>query len=65
MGRRACSFRQTDLVRAIKAAKAAGVEVARIEIGRDGTLVMVMHSGATVEPVKGEIEDWLAKHNAR
>ena len=65
MGRRACSFRQTDLVRAIKAARAAGAVVERIEIDADGRLVLVMHSGATVEPVKSEIEDWVAKHNAR
>jgi hypothetical protein len=45
MGRRACTFRQADLARALKAAKAAGAEVARVEIDRDGKLVMVMGKG--------------------
>jgi hypothetical protein len=48
MGRRACTFRQSDLARALKAAKAAGVVVERVEIDREGKLVMVMgHSSET------------------
>jgi hypothetical protein len=46
MGRGAQTFRQSDLTRALKAAKAAGVEIARIEIARDGTIAMDTGEGS-------------------
>jgi hypothetical protein len=36
------TFRQTDVTRAIKAVEAAGREVRRVDIGRDGTIRLVM-----------------------
>ncbi|MGH6866299.1 MAG: site-specific integrase [Methyloceanibacter sp.] len=36
-----CTFKQQDLVRALKGAKAVGIEVARIEINRDGKIIVV------------------------
>ena len=41
MSRAASTFRQTDVVRALRAARAAGLEVARYEIGKDGKIVVV------------------------
>jgi hypothetical protein len=41
MTRRPCTFRQTDVKRAVKAVRAAGVEVARVQVGKDGTIVVV------------------------
>jgi hypothetical protein len=41
LSRRPCIFRQTDLTRAVKAALAAGIEIQRIEIDRDGKIVVV------------------------
>ena len=38
---RRSAFRQSDLTKALKAAKAAGSEVARIEIAPDGKMVVV------------------------
>jgi hypothetical protein len=42
MGRGACSFRERDVRAAIRAALAAGVEVAKVEIGKDGKIVVVI-----------------------
>jgi hypothetical protein len=40
MARRACKFRQREITRTIKAARAAGVEVDRVEIDTDGKIVV-------------------------
>jgi hypothetical protein len=50
MSRRPGLFRQSDLVRALRAARAAGVEVDRVEIDRDGKLVIVVAGKAAKEP---------------
>jgi hypothetical protein len=42
MARAASSFRQSDVTRALRAAKAAGVGVERFEIDRDGKIVVVV-----------------------
>jgi hypothetical protein len=41
MSRAPSAFRQRDLTRAFRAAQAAGVKVARVEIDRDGKIVIV------------------------
>jgi len=41
MARAPCTFRQTDLTRAVKAVVAAGVEITRIEIDKTGKIVIV------------------------
>jgi hypothetical protein len=45
MTRRASKFRQREITRTIKAARAAGVEVDRIEIDTDGKIVAHLGSG--------------------
>jgi hypothetical protein len=40
--RRPSMFRQTDLTRALKGARAAGIEISRVEIDRDGRIVVVV-----------------------
>jgi hypothetical protein len=44
MARAPSTFRQQDVARAIRAAIAAGVDIARIEVAKDGTIVIVTAS---------------------
>jgi hypothetical protein len=41
MPRAPCTFKQRDLTAAVKAVAKAGVEVARVEIDRDGKIIVV------------------------
>jgi hypothetical protein len=41
MARAPSTFRQNDVTRAIKATKAAGVDIARIEIAKDGRIIII------------------------
>lgn len=41
MARGPCTFRQQNVTRALRAMLAAGIEVQRIEIDRDGKIVVV------------------------
>ncbi len=42
MARTPATFKQDDVTRALRAADAAGRKVRRVEIGRDGMIVLVM-----------------------
>ena len=63
MARTAATFKQSDLVRAVKAARACGLEVMRTEIAADGRIVLVHHIEATTAP-KSDFEKWKAQRNA-
>jgi hypothetical protein len=60
---RRSAFRQSDLTKALKAAKAAGSEVARVEIAPDGRMVVVMTKDAAQDE-KNELLD-AARKGAR
>jgi hypothetical protein len=49
MGRGKCTFRQRDLIAALKAARAAGLHVVRYEIGADGKITIVIADTETAE----------------
>jgi hypothetical protein len=63
------TFRQTDLTRAIKGARNAGVNVARAEIARDGRIVIVIGESGEVNTEidltpDDELKRWRRKKNA-
>jgi hypothetical protein len=53
MTRAPATFRQSDITKAIRAARKAGVENVRVEIAKDGRIVIVT---AEAEPQKSENE---------
>ena len=60
MGRGPCAFRQEDLKRALKAARAGGLEVTRVEIiTKDATIIM--STGKSVaQDDPAPLDRWLA-----
>jgi hypothetical protein len=57
MSRSPTLFRQRDLVRALKAARAAGVQV-RIELEPRKMTVIPCESYPTTAPVQEEVNEW-------
>ena len=58
LSRRPSMFRQTVLTRALKGARAAGIEIGRVEIDRDGRIVLVVTKPAEDSDVLGEHNEW-------
>ena len=65
MPRSPATFKQCDVVRAVKAVRAAGLDVARTEIGPDGRIVIVHKADVSAEPADAASETWRAKRNTR
>jgi hypothetical protein len=57
MGRAASNFRQTDVARAILAAKAAGLAVQRVEI-QDGKIVVVTAPDGSMAAPAHQGDEW-------
>jgi hypothetical protein len=63
---RLATFKQADLARAIKTAKAYDLPVTGYEISRDGTIRILTGAPlATVTDEEAEIAAWLAKQNGQ
>jgi hypothetical protein len=58
MARGLCTFRRRDVTAAVKAVAAAGIEVQRVEIGKDGSIVVVVVTGTAGEPDEREDHEW-------
>jgi hypothetical protein len=57
MSRSPTTFRQRDVAAAIRAAKQAGIEVARIEIDQNGRIVLVA-KGGDGDPAPALSNEW-------
>jgi hypothetical protein len=57
MGHGPATFKETDLTRALRAARKAGADVERVEIGRDGRIILVLKNGE-VSPEGNEWDEW-------
>jgi hypothetical protein len=58
MSRGLSTFRQRDLTAAVKAMRTAGLEVSRVEIGRDGKIVVIVAGRLTASDQHAEINEW-------
>jgi hypothetical protein len=59
MSRRPCIFRQRDVTRAVKAVAAAGVTVAKVEVDKDGKIVVVVvGADKTQDPADTGTNSW-------
>jgi hypothetical protein len=56
--RRPSLFKERDVTRAAKAVLAAGLDVARIEINRDGMIVVVPGKAEETSKQGPEINEW-------
>jgi hypothetical protein len=57
MGHGPCTFKEVDLIRALRAAKKAGVDVARAEVAKDGRIVLVLNKHGEMLP-NSEPNEW-------
>lgn len=57
-------FRQSDVTRAAKGLKAAGVDVTRMEIAPDGKIIFMTGADGQAEKVSA-FDEWKAKRDAR
>jgi len=65
MTRRLATFRQLDVTRALRAARAAGLEVSGYEIDPvTGKIIVNTSTGAKPSPAS-ELDKWLERRHAR
>ncbi len=63
MPRSPCTFRETDVRRAIKAARSSGIEIARVEIDKYGKIVVV--TGKPDETATTPLDEWRSRRGSR
>jgi hypothetical protein len=65
MSRGPCTFKQSDVTRALRGATKAGIEVDRCEIAKDGRIVIVARSatgGGPFDDLDRELLEFEARH---
>jgi hypothetical protein len=61
--RRPCTFRKTDVTRAAKAVLAAGLDVGRVQIDKDGKIVVI--TGKPDETATTPLDEWRLSRGSR
>ena len=61
MPRARCTFRQRDLRLAVETTRAAGLEIGRVEIDRDGKIVVVTGKPPANDDLDRELEEFEAR----
>jgi hypothetical protein len=64
MPRGPSTVRQQDITRAVKAVRGAGVDIARIEVARDGKIIIVTTEArpAVQDDLDRELKEFTARH---
>jgi hypothetical protein len=63
MARAPSTFRQADVTKAVKAVRAAGVDIVRVEVARDGRIVIVTEAQSAVQDdLDRELEEFAARN---
>jgi hypothetical protein len=65
MPRKIAIWKQSDVEKAQRASRNAGLEVVRTEVNPDGRIVLFHKVDGAVEPADATLEAWKAKRNAR
>ena len=55
-------FKKTEVTRAAKAVLAAGLEIARVEVGKDGAIIVVRKPD---EPDASPLDQWRSRRGSR
>lgn len=63
MAKRRTTFRQSDVKRAVAGIKAAGLEVARVEVSADGVITITTQPEQGSAPAPSPLDAWLATQN--
>jgi ssDNA-binding replication factor A large subunit len=63
MARAPSTFRQTDVTKAVKAVRSAGVNIVRVELTKDGRIVIV--TGEADPAAQDDLDRELAEFEAR
>jgi hypothetical protein len=57
------SFKLNDATRFVRALKAAGLSITRLELDK-GKVIAVTSGGATSDKIEDEVESWVSKQRA-
>ena len=61
---RAAKFKESDVRRAVKAVRAAGVEIASVDFAPGGVFKVIPLNGAARNELDRELEEFEARHDA-